>query len=34
MEGSAVAQLIEKLRDAGVPETTLNKAVSSLKLAA
>lgn len=34
MEGSAVAQLIEKLRADGVPEAKLNKAVSSLKLAA
>ncbi len=34
MEGSAVAQLIEKLRADGVPEATLNKAASSLKLAA
>src|SRR4030066_425546 len=34
MEGSAVAQLIEKLRADGVPEAKLKKAVSSLKLAA
>ena len=34
MEGSAVAQLIEKLRADGVQEAKLNKAVSSLKLAA
>ncbi len=34
MEGSAVAQLIEKLRADGVPEAKLTKAVSSLKLAA
>jgi len=34
MEGSAVAQLIEKLRADGVPEAKLNKAVSSLKRAA
>lgn len=32
MEGSAVVQLIEKLRADGVPEATLNKATSSLKL--
>lgn len=35
LEGSAVAQLIEKLRENGVPEETLNKAASSIsKLAA
>lgn len=34
MEGSAIAQLIEKLRADGVPEATLNKAAASLKLAA
>jgi len=34
MEGSAVAQLVEKLRADGVPEAKLKKAVSSLKLAA
>lgn len=34
MEGSAIAQLIEKLRADGVPEATLNKAASSLKLVA
>jgi hypothetical protein len=34
MEGSAVAQLIEKLREDGVPEAQLNKAAASLKLAA
>jgi hypothetical protein len=32
MEGSAVVQLIEKLRADGVPEATLYKATSSLKL--
>ena len=31
MEGSAVAQLVEKLRADGVPEAKLKKAVSSLK---
>ena len=34
MESSAVAQFIEKLRAEGVPEATLNKAASGLKLAA
>ncbi len=34
MESSALVQLIEKLRADGVPEAKLNKAVSSLKLAA
>jgi hypothetical protein len=34
MEGSAVAQLIEKLREDGVPEIKLTKAMSSLKMAA
>jgi hypothetical protein len=34
MEGNAVAQLIEKLREDGVPEATLNKAAASLKQAA
>lgn len=32
MEGTAVVQLIEKLRADGVPEATLYKAASSLKL--
>ena len=32
MEGSAVVQLIEKLRADGVPEATLHKATSSLNL--
>jgi len=32
MEGSAVVQLIEKLRADGVPEATLQKATSSLKI--
>ncbi|MDO8752740.1 MAG: hypothetical protein Q7J80_02510 [Anaerolineales bacterium] len=35
LEGNAVARLIEKLREDGVPEETLNKAASSIaKLAA
>ena len=35
LEGSSVAQLIEKLRESGVPEDVLNKAASSImKLAA
>lgn len=35
LEGSPVAQLIEKLRESGVPDEVLNKAASSIgKLAA
>jgi hypothetical protein len=35
LEGSAIAQLLDKLREEGVPEDTLNKAASSvMKLAA
>ena len=35
LEGSAIAQLLEKLREEGVSEDTLNKATSSMmKLAA
>lgn len=34
MEGSALAQLIERLRTDGVPEATLNKAASGLRPAA
>ncbi len=35
LEGSAIAQLIEKLREEGVSEEMLNKAISSIvKLAA
>ena len=31
LEGSAIAQLLEKLREEGVSEDTLNKATSSMK---
>lgn len=34
MEGSALAQLIERLRADGVPEAMLNKATSGLRSAA
>lgn len=30
LEGSAIAQLLDKLREVGVPEDTLNKATSSI----